>query len=837
MPDANAAARRPARRWLATGLFAALVVAPLVTVAIVSLFHFRPGGRVLEVEMRPTGGTAAQLFWTSTWAFSADESSVMPLHQHPGEFERVRFPLPSRPLLFVRFDPINGPGEVLIRRMRVLDHDGRTIRTIDPIVMSALHQIEAIMPVGDDIRVVTTPNANDPMLLLRSAWMSAPPAWYSVTFVTPLSLAWIAAACLALVVTALAFLARDVTRGPFGARDALWLTALFLVTLWAKLTLLDHYPMPVPFWDQWDGEAASLYLPFANGGLTWHQMFTLHNEHRVFFTRVLAMALLATNGQWDPQLQIVVNVVLHSLVAVIFAVILWLAAGRRRLPLLALIIGLAFAPPFALENTLAGFQSAFYFLVLFSGLALWLMGMHRPGTPAWFIGWLCAFCSIVTVAGGILTVAAIGCLVVLKALSTPREWREAVLNISALAAVGVVGYAALSPPLPYHDYLKAGTWLAFKVSFARNLAFPWITAPRSSVILWVPLLAVAAVVVFRRLRSNGLEQIALALGAWVVLQAATIAYSRGVNGATPTSRYLDMLSFGFVVNTVALVAILDWWKTRRWLSIAASVLVVWVAVGSVGVFWLSQSILAKDGREKRSWMQEYVRNVRHFVVTGDLASFAEKRGPQEVPYFSPPMLAGWLLHQYVRHILPATVREPLDIQPQQNTANTFSETSSPKDLLAVWDSYAGGRAKAQGRFESQPVQCKDYDQLRFEIAGSPGAQGMRLFLKATDSGRETLVRPALAGGPGWSAVSVRCPPGPFTVVAIDESPTAWFAFRQPSEIGWASSAAESMIQQSRALGFVALTITLFALASTGGVWRQRAAGTLGDRAPDLVESP
>ncbi len=50
--------------------------------------------------------------------------------------------------------------------------------------------------------------------------------------------------------------------------------------------------MPVPFWDQWDGEAASLYLPLMNDGLTWHQMFTLHNEHRIFFTRVAVTTLL-----------------------------------------------------------------------------------------------------------------------------------------------------------------------------------------------------------------------------------------------------------------------------------------------------------------------------------------------------------------------------------------------------------------------------------------------------------------------------------------------------------------------------------------------------------------
>ena len=374
-----------------------------------------------------------------------------------------------------------------------------------------------------------------------------------------------------------------------------------------------------------------MYLPFANGGLTWHQMFTLHNEHRIFFTRVLAMALVAVNGRWDPQLQIVVNAVLHSLVAVIFAVVLWLAAGRRWLPLLVLTIGLAFAPPFALENTLAGFQSAFYFLVLFSGLAIWLMGTHRPGTRAWFVGWLCAFASIVTVGGGVLTVAAVGGLVALRWFNAPRDWRLALVNVAALAVVAGVGYAALSPPLPYHAYLRAGTWLAFKVSFARNLAFPWITSPRLSVILWVPLMLVALGVLVRRLKTTGLEQMSLALGAWVVLQAATIAYSRGVNGATPASRYLDMLSFCFVVNTVALIAIVDGRTTRLSTRVTSGALVVWMLAGAAGVTLLSQSILAKDGREKLQWMQEYVRNVRHYVVTGELAPLLEKRGPFEVP--------------------------------------------------------------------------------------------------------------------------------------------------------------------------------------------------------------
>ena len=186
-------------------------------------------------------------------------------------------------------------------------------------------------------------------------------------------------AVLAVILAAFAFVARDIARGPFDAGHALWFGALFLTVLWAKATLLEHYPVPVPFWDQWDGEAATLYIPWWHDGLSWRQMFMLHNEHRIFFSRVLAVSLLVVNGQWDPHLQILVNAVVQSLAALVFAAALWMSMGRQRLPLVICTIGLVFAPPFALENSLAGFQSAFYFLLLFSALAIWLMTAHRAG--------------------------------------------------------------------------------------------------------------------------------------------------------------------------------------------------------------------------------------------------------------------------------------------------------------------------------------------------------------------------------------------------------------------------------------------------------------------------
>ena len=131
MPDArsdpgHAGARALAARGLRAVRRAGRV--PLAAVTIIGTRGFKPAPGFLEIDMRAIGGSTAQLFWTSTWAFSENQSAVVGLTANPDDVERVRFPLPNHPLEFVRFDPIDGAGEVVIRQMRVTDAAGRTIR-------------------------------------------------------------------------------------------------------------------------------------------------------------------------------------------------------------------------------------------------------------------------------------------------------------------------------------------------------------------------------------------------------------------------------------------------------------------------------------------------------------------------------------------------------------------------------------------------------------------------------------------------------------------------------------------------------------------------------------
>jgi hypothetical protein len=132
---------------------------------------------------------------------------------------------------------------------------------------------------------------------------------------------------------------------------ALAFSSLFLIVLGARWWMIAHFGSPTPFLDQWNGEAASVYLPYLNGTFAWGDLLAPHNEHRIALTKLEGLLLLVANGQWDARLQMVVNAVIQAGAATALAAALWTLAGRRHLDAIALLVGIAFATPVAWENT------------------------------------------------------------------------------------------------------------------------------------------------------------------------------------------------------------------------------------------------------------------------------------------------------------------------------------------------------------------------------------------------------------------------------------------------------------------------------------------------------
>lgn len=681
------------------------------------------------------------------------------------------------------------------------------------------------MKPGDNgMRIVSA--GGDPFLFVTAACLDGPASWYSLSAVTPLSLALSMLATATLLLASLFIIVRKAfapSAEPTMPRlrpatSALWMVAVFLIVLSAKLLVIRHYPAPVPFEDQWTAEAGGLYVPFDEGCLSWRQIAALHNEHRVVFTRLLALGLLSLNGQWDPQLQQVVNAGLHALTAVIIAALFWLGFGRRRLDVIALVCALAFALPFGWENTLAGFQSAFYFLVLFSVLSIWLTVDNAPGTGPWLVGWLCAFCALLTSAGGLLTPLVLALIPLVRLAFDPGRWRDAAINTAMAGALLILGFALSSPPLPYHEPFKAGTPGAFATALARNLAWPWVERPALTLVMWAPFAALVATLGRRLQRPTRSDELIGVLAVWVLLQAAALAYARGLGGQAPASRYMDVLSLGFVANAMSLIALLDRAPAHRFARpLTLVTMTVWFVVAMLGLERLSTQTLTGGAAVRRAWMTSYVQTVRTFLATDDVAALVAKPYPYEVPYHNAPMLAnGWLRHPYVRRILPSAIREPLHLVPRDDVGRAFVTNgvypTVPLDRLRpARGSFWGQGNPVQGRFESQPVgPCQIAGHLKFEVSGYLGESGLTLEIEPLTRERALNARVPALPGERWVPARVACPPAEFAVVAVDSTSDLWFAFRDPVEIGWASAIVESLLARTQKLFLFAIALSFLA---------------------------
>ena len=334
-------------------------------------------------------------------------------------------------------------------------------------------------------------------------------------------------------------------------RCGAWLFALFLVILGAKLWVIQLYGSWLPVWDQWS-EADLFFRPWMNGSLTWHDWFAPHNEHRIFFTRLLDFAVISLNGRWDTLLQMTINAVLHAGYAVALAYCLWNFLGRKNPGLVCLLAAPFFALPFAAENTIRGFDSPQYLLAIGSLATLIGLGFVPPGSRWWWLGLAAAVLNLLTMAAGLLAPLAVAGLMGLRALKGKKLERANGITLAAGLAVFALGLV-MSPGVPADRPLQAKTLADFTTTLALNLAWPFLDHPAMIVVVCLPLV-VLLVLYFRPDFSEcRAAEFLLAFGLWGLLQSAALAYGRANYIDAQGSRYLDSLCVVALASLFSLV--------------------------------------------------------------------------------------------------------------------------------------------------------------------------------------------------------------------------------------------------------------------------------------------
>ncbi len=623
-----------------------------------------------------------------------------------------------------------------------------------------------------------------------------------------------------------------------------WLAAFFLAALGAKLWTIQIYGTGIPYWDQWD-EARLFFKPWLEGNLTWRDFFIPHNEHRIFFTRLLDLLEVKLNGQWDPMLQMVVNAFIHAAYGCALALLIWRFTGRKHAGLICFLLLPFFALPFAAENTVHGFQSQMYFLNIFSLVAMVGLGFGKPCGGVWFCGLAAAGLAIFTMASGFLAAAAVVGLVALRVLKERSVTRGQVLTVLCGLAVIALGFA-VKVSVAQHKNLQAKTFLDFGGALLGNLAWPFSGQPAMAVLLGLPLAMVAARYFQPGLKNPRAAEFVLTFGLWGFLQAAALAYGRA--NLADSSRYLDTLSTLPMAGVAGLFVLADNVEFRRFpQKLVTALVILWAGILLAGLCQSSRTVTANYLQWSRMWGLLETENVRAFIATGN-AGWLKSKMSLAVPYWNSDWLIDLLRQPKILSLMPPDARPALKLEPDASSDAQFIldgyAPGQPKQEFTVaWGDYATNHPAAARHFVSQPISAR-LPKLMVQLGCGADTNGISVQLVEA-SGRVTGLRPEISGR--WQTLIVDAPPNPFRLEIKNQNPNSWIAVGEIKELGRFSFFAQRLLDHavlvlsaglglciilagaamSRAglklghEGFVWLLVLMVVLLALAGVWSWR----------------
>lgn len=333
----------------------------------------------------------------------------------------------------------------------------------------------------------------------------------------------------------------------------LWLIlGLFLGVWGAKLQVLETYSVNIPFEDEWHADAMKLFKPWEEGTLKISDLFTPHNEHRILFTRLWDLGWYILNGQWSPQLLMIANAALHSLLAVMLFLLTERSLSKTGKLAFLVVTGFLTALPYSTATVLVAFQSQFYFLLLFSTLGIWLLAAYPPFIPAWWGGMGVMICAFFSVSSGLLGFLTVAFSFVLKYLRDRQLKRSEWYAAGILVGIFGVGYLFRTVE-PGHEQLMATSAGAFLKSFSMALAWPQVSTLAMGALFYAPFLALNSLYLTRRVPHTPVVVFLLGLGWWIIMNVGAAAYLRGGPGEPPAVRYWDILLLGLILNAACLL--------------------------------------------------------------------------------------------------------------------------------------------------------------------------------------------------------------------------------------------------------------------------------------------
>lgn len=447
-----------------------------------------------------------------------------------------------------------------------------------------------------------------------------------------------------------------------------WIPSLLvlLTALIARLLYVHFFAVGMPFWDQWDAEGDLLLKPWLNGSYHWLELLAAHNEHRILPTKLMTLGSYIFTGQWNNIYEARASAVVYALIP---AILVWhgmrIGSEWYAKAVLITVALCAAVLPYAWENFLVGFQSQFYFLILFGLAATALAATMHENIIAISAVLALSILSALTMASGMLTPAvAAGTYVIAASVLPGRRWPSLIASM-ILLAIAAFSYLKM-PIIAEHHMRHAQSLTEFLNAAGHVFSWPVRGLRWPALVLWAPGAVGAAWILYRR-RATTVDITMIGWLAWTATQGLAIAYGRGHDLDNLSPRYTELLIPGLFANTWFAISLLKLKGSsiiaRRTLRVAAFIFGVVLFGG-----WAERSRIdweAMRGRYEANKAQS--ANVLRYVVRGD--EDALNVGDFQLPYPNAPRLKLLLNDPYLLQALSGS-------QGPRNPG-TFSPAKSP----------------------------------------------------------------------------------------------------------------------------------------------------------------
>lgn len=425
-------------------------------------------------------------------------------------------------------------------------------------------------------------------------------------------------------------------------KPLIWVVIIIVL---ARAYFVNQFAVALPFWDQWDAEGDQLLRLWAENSLHVSDLWHPHNEHRIFPTRLLGLLIFILTDQWNNLTSAYVNIILAASIPASLLFILCRFEKLANLRLLILLVIVAqFTLPFSFENMLIGFQSQFYFLILFSVCAFGVATTFQRG--AWkivgliILSLLCIFTS----ASGLITSLVVAGMLALDAHLKNRLRYQEVTAIVTFIAIAAVAYITM-PHIAAHDVFRADNIFEWIKAAAHILSWP-TKSYFLFVLLWLPAIITMSALIRKRNFSDS-DLFMAACFAWSFAQALAVAYGRGHELTSIPSRYTELLSIGLVANAWFTIRYVEQVPKLRWQNY------LMLAFFPVFIFGHIKRLKADltDMKTVHNYSVVQSANVNNYLLTQD-PSHLHKPGMQ-IPYPDSVRLKLLLDNHSIRKMLPA----------------------------------------------------------------------------------------------------------------------------------------------------------------------------------------